>query len=150
VRASQIRTSIFSSNTSYFLFINVILNLNFLYLGIPDPIESCRYTYLNATLTVNCLAGFHQGDEDFFCYMYKRQNNGSYSEHARLKGLFKEIKFDWRINDFSCIIGNCAFILPDLKPEYYHDFRVFTKNKFGDNFDRSYSIKVGKPKSMFI
>jgi len=35
---------------------------------------------------VNCLAGFHQGDEDFFCYMYKRQNNGGFSEHARLKG----------------------------------------------------------------
>jgi hypothetical protein len=35
------------------------------------------------------MAGFHQGDEDFFCYMYKRQQNGSYSEHARLKGLFK-------------------------------------------------------------
>ncbi len=35
---------------------------------------------------MNCLAGFHQGDEDFFCYMYKRQNNGGYSEHARLKG----------------------------------------------------------------
>ncbi|CAF2879252.1 unnamed protein product [Rotaria sp. Silwood2] len=93
--------------------------------GIPDPIESCHYTYLNSTLTVNCMAGFHQGDEDFFCYMYKRQQNGSYSEHARLK-------------------GNCAFILPDLKPEYHHDFRVFTKNKFGDNFDRSYSIQVGK------
>jgi hypothetical protein len=46
------------------------------------------------------------------------------------------------------ILGNCAFILPDLKPEYYHDFRVFTKNKFGDNFDRSYSIKVGKPKGI--
>ncbi|CAF3682043.1 unnamed protein product [Rotaria sp. Silwood1] len=93
--------------------------------GIPDPIESCHYTYINSTLTVNCMAGFHQGDEDFFCYMYKRQQNGSYSEHARLK-------------------GNCAFILPDLKPEYHHDFRVFTKNKFGDNFDRSYSIQVGK------
>lgn len=33
------------------------------------------------------MAGFHQGDEDFFCYMYKRQDNGSFSEHARLKGL---------------------------------------------------------------
>jgi hypothetical protein len=47
-------------------------------------------------------------------------------------------------------LGNCAFILPDLKPEHHHDFRVFTKNKFGDNFDRSYSIKVGKPKGIFI
>ena len=43
--------------------------------------------------------------------------------------------------------GNCAFILPDLKPEHHHDFRVFTKNKYGDNFDRSYSIKVGRPRS---
>ncbi|CAF1147647.1 unnamed protein product [Adineta steineri] len=59
--------------------------------------------------------------------MYKRQQNGSYSEYARLK-------------------ANCAFILPDLKPELYHDFRVFTKNKYGDNYERSYSIKVGKPK----
>ncbi|CAF3767718.1 unnamed protein product [Rotaria sordida] len=95
--------------------------------GVPDPIESCHYTYINSTLTVNCMAGFHQGDEDFFCYMYKRQQNGSYSEHARLK-------------------GNCAFILPELKPEYHHDFRVFTKNKFGDNYDQSYSIQVGKLK----
>jgi hypothetical protein len=63
--------------------LNDILNE---YIGIPDPIESCHYTYLNSTLTVNCLAGFHQGDEDFFCYMYKRQHNGTYSEHARLKG----------------------------------------------------------------
>ena len=55
--------------------------------GIPDPIESCRYTYVNSSLTVNCAAGYHQGDEDFFCYMYKRQQNGSYTEHARLKGL---------------------------------------------------------------
>ena len=97
---SNTNLSLLVEHSLYFRFINVILNLNFLYLGIPDPIESCRYTYLNATLTVNCLAGFHQGDEDFFCYMYKRQNNGSYSEHARLKGLFKEIKFDWKINDF--------------------------------------------------
>ena len=44
------------------------------------------------------------------------------------------------------LLGNCAFILPDLKPEYHHDFRVFTKNKFGDNFDHSYSIQVGKAK----
>jgi hypothetical protein len=44
--------------------------------------------------------------------------------------------------------GNCAFILPDLRPERYHDFRVFTKNKYGDNFDKSYSIAVGKPKGM--
>ncbi|CAF0986525.1 unnamed protein product [Rotaria magnacalcarata] len=95
--------------------------------GVPDPIESCHYTYLNTTLTVNCMAGFHQGDEDFFCYMYKRQQDGIYSEHARLK-------------------GNCAFILPDLKPEFHHDFRVFTKNKFGENFDQSYSIRVGKLK----
>ena len=43
-------------------------------------------------------------------------------------------------------IGNCAFILPELKPERYHDFRVFTKNKFGDNYDRSYSIRVGTQK----
>ncbi|CAF0747955.1 unnamed protein product [Didymodactylos carnosus] len=93
----------------------------------PDPIESCRYTYINATLTVNCAAGFHQGDEDFFCYMYKKQGNGSYSEHARLK-------------------GNCAFILPDQKPELHHDFRVFTKNKYGDNYEKSFSITVGKPK----
>ncbi|CAF0925352.1 unnamed protein product, partial [Didymodactylos carnosus] len=93
----------------------------------PDPIESCRYTYINATLTVNCAAGFHQGDEDFFCYMYKKQENGSYSEHGRLK-------------------GNCAFILPDLKPELHHDFRVFTKNKYGDNYEKSFSITVGKIK----
>jgi hypothetical protein len=59
----------------------------FIYLGVPDPIKSCQYTYINATLTVNCVPGFHQGDEDFFCYMYKRQDNGSFSEHARLKGL---------------------------------------------------------------
>jgi len=64
--------------------------------------------------------------------MYKRQLNGTYSEHARLK-------------------GNCAFILPDLKPENHHDFRVFTKNKFGDNFEQSFSIQVGKPRgSLFI
>jgi len=50
---------------------------------------------LNSTLTVNCMAGFHQGDEDFFCYMYKRQQNGSYSEHARLKGL---LNYSKRIN----------------------------------------------------
>ncbi|CAF1365858.1 unnamed protein product [Adineta steineri] len=102
-------------------------HVNMILGGIPDPIKSCHYTYLNSTLTVNCVAGYHQGDEDFFCYMYKRQKNGSYSEHARLK-------------------GNCAFILPDLKPELYHDFQVFTKNKYGDNYERSYSIKVGKPK----
>ncbi|CAF1130588.1 unnamed protein product [Adineta steineri] len=59
--------------------------------------------------------------------MYKRQQNGSYSEYARLK-------------------ANCAFILFDLTSEIYHDFRVFTKNKYGDNYERSYSIKVGKPK----
>ncbi|CAF1130695.1 unnamed protein product [Adineta steineri] len=59
--------------------------------------------------------------------MYKRQQNGSYSEYARLK-------------------ADCAFILFDLKPELYHDFRIFTKNKYGDNYERSYSIKVGKPK----
>ena len=83
-------------------------------------------------MTVNCQAGFHQGDEDFFCYMYKRQLNGTYSEHARLN-------------------GNCALILPDLKPENHHDFRVFTKNKFGDNFEQSFSIQVGKPRgSLFI
>ncbi|CAF0811340.1 unnamed protein product [Rotaria sordida] len=103
-------------------------HINLIMGGIPDPIESCHYTYANATLTVNCVAGFHQGDEDFFCYMFKRQDNGSFSEHARLK-------------------GNCAFILPELKPERHHDFRVFTKNKFGDNFDRSYSITVGKAKA---
>ncbi|CAF3221358.1 unnamed protein product [Rotaria sp. Silwood2] len=103
-------------------------HINMIMGGIPDPIESCHYTYVNATLTVSCVAGFHQGDEDFFCYMSKRQDNGSFSEHARLK-------------------GNCAFILPDLKPERHHDFRVYTKNKFGDNFDRSYSITVGKPKA---
>ncbi|CAF1279939.1 unnamed protein product [Adineta ricciae] len=102
-------------------------HVNMILGAIPDPIQSCHYTYINSTLTVNCVAGYHQGDEDFFCYMYKRQSNGSYSEHARLK-------------------GNCAFILPDLRPEYHHDFLVFTKNKYGDNFDRSYSIKVGKPK----
>ncbi|CAF0878185.1 unnamed protein product [Adineta ricciae] len=102
-------------------------HINMIMGGIPDPIKSCGYTYVNATLTVNCAAGFHQGDEDFFCYMYKKQDNGSFSEHARLK-------------------GNCAFILPDLKPERHHDFRVFTRNKYGDNFDRSYSITVGKPK----
>jgi hypothetical protein len=78
--------------------------------------------------------------------MYKRQQNGSYSEHARLKGLYQKI-IDKK--DFFDLLGNCAFILPDLKPEYHHDFRVFTKNKFGDNFDRSYSIKVGKPKGIF-
>jgi len=61
--------------------------------------------------------------------MFKRQDNGGYSEHARLK-------------------GNCAFILPDLKPERFHEFRVFTKNKFGDNYDRSYSITVGKQKGI--
>ncbi|CAF3351027.1 unnamed protein product [Rotaria socialis] len=102
-------------------------HINMVMGGIPDPIESCQHTYVNTTLTVNCVAGFHQGDEDFFCYMYKRQDNGSFSEHARLK-------------------GNCAFILPDLKPERHHDFRVFTKNKFGDNFDRGYVIAVGKPR----
>ena len=48
--------------------------------------------------------------------------------------------------DFILSVGNCAFILPDLKPELHHDFRVFTRNKYGDNFDRSYSITVGKPK----
>jgi len=47
-------------------------------------------------------------------------------------------------------IGDCAFILPDLKPEQNHDFRVFTKNKFGDNFDRGYPITVGKPRGMKI
>ncbi len=92
------------------------------------------------------MAGFHQGDDDFFCYMYKRQQNGSFSEHARLKGLLKKIYF--RNEQNIIILGNCAFILPDLKPESHHDFRVFTKNKFGDNFDRSYSIKVGKPKGL--
>ena len=46
------------------------------------------------------------------------------------------------------MLGNCAFILPDLKPERHHDFRVFTKNKFGDNYDRSFSIAVGKPKGI--
>jgi hypothetical protein len=51
---------------------------------------------------------------------------------------------------FFDLLGNCAFILPDLKPEYHHDFSVFTKNKFGDNFDRSYSIKVGKPKGKLL
>ncbi|UJR14833.1 hypothetical protein I4U23_001818 [Adineta vaga] len=102
-------------------------HVNMILGAIPDPIQSCHYTYINSTLTVNCIAGYHQGDEDFFCYMYKRQQNGSYSEHARLK-------------------GNCAFILPGLKSEYHHDFLVFTKNKYGDNFDRSYSIKVGKPR----
>lgn len=60
--------------------------INLIMGGIPDPIESCRYTYVNATLTVNCKAGFHQGDEDLFCYMHKKQDNGSFSEHARLKG----------------------------------------------------------------
>ncbi|CAF4568039.1 unnamed protein product [Rotaria sp. Silwood1] len=103
-------------------------HINMVMGGIPDPIESCQYTYVNATLTVNCVAGFHQGDEDFFCYMFKRQDNGSFSEHARLK-------------------GNCAFILPDLKPERHHDFRVFTQNKFGSNFDKSFSITVGKSKA---
>ncbi|UJR31889.1 hypothetical protein I4U23_019363 [Adineta vaga] len=103
-------------------------HINMIMGGIPDPIKSCGYTYVNATLTVNCVAGFHQGDEDFFCYMYKRQDNGEFSEHARLK-------------------ANCAFILPDLKPELHHDFRVFTQNKFGSNMDRSYSITVGRPKA---
>ena len=40
--------------------------------------------------------------------------------------------------------GNCAFILPDLKPERYHEFRVFTKNKYGDNYDKSFFIAVGE------
>lgn len=40
--------------------------------------------------------------------------------------------------------GNCAFILPDLKPERYHEFRVFTKNKYGDNYDKSVFIAVGE------
>lgn len=44
------------------------------------------------------------------------------------------------------LLGNCAFILPDLQPERHHDFRVFTKNKYGDNFDKSYSIAVGRPR----
>ena len=101
-----------------------------LFLAAPDPIQSCQYTYANATLTVNCLPGFHQGDEEFFCYMYKRQENGSFSEHARLK-------------------GNCAFILPDLRADLNHEFRVFTKNKFGDNFDQSYPIQVGRPRGKF-
>ncbi|CAF0988277.1 unnamed protein product [Adineta steineri] len=103
-------------------------HVNMIMGGIPDPVKSCTYTYVNTTLTVNCVAGFHQGDEDFFCYMFKRQENGSFSEHGRLR-------------------GNCAFILPELKPEQHHDFRVFTKNKYGDNFDRSYPITVGKPKA---
>lgn len=59
---------------------------NDFFLGIPDPIQSCHHTYANATLQVNCVAGFHQGDEEFFCYMFKKQDNGGYSEHARLKG----------------------------------------------------------------
>jgi hypothetical protein len=94
------------------------------------------------------MAGFHQGDEDFFCYMYKRQDNGSYSEHARLKGESHRLieRTLATLVLLLSILGNCAFILPDLKPEHHHDFRVFTKNKFGDNFDRSYSIQVGKPK----
>jgi hypothetical protein len=79
--------------------------------------------------------------------MYKRQDNGSFSEHARLKGL--KTMFLSRIK-FVYLIGNCAFILPDLKPEQNHDFRVFTKNKFGDNFDRGYPITVGKPRGMKI
>ncbi len=98
-------------------------------------------------MTVSCSAGFHQGDEDFFCYMYKRQDNGSFSEHARLKGL--KMMFLSKI-ECGYLIGNCAFILPDLKPEQNHDFRVFTKNKFGDNFDRGYPITVGKPRGMKI
>lgn len=52
----------------------------------PDEIKSCHHTYQNSTLQVNCVPGFHQGDADFFCYMYKRQDDGRYSEHARLKG----------------------------------------------------------------
>jgi hypothetical protein len=42
--------------------------------------------------------------------------------------------------------GNCAFILPDLRPDRRHEFRVFTKNKYGDNYDSSFAITVGKPK----
>jgi hypothetical protein len=115
--------------------------------AVPDPIESCRYTYVNATLTVNCQAGFHQGDDEFFCYMHKRQENGSFSEHARLKGAFT-FGHVTTVEDHRSIsyVGNCAFILPDLQPERHHDFRVFTKNKYGDNFDRSYSITVGRPR----
>jgi len=45
-------------------------------------------------------------------------------------------------------LGNCAFILPDLRPDRYHEFRVFTKNKYGDNYDTSFSIAVGKPKGI--
>ena len=63
----------------------------FSYLAIPDQIKSCRHTYENSTLQVNCVAGFHQGDEDFFCYMFKKQDNGIYSEHARLKGTKEKI-----------------------------------------------------------
>ncbi len=78
--------------------------------------------------------------------MFKKQDSGVYSEHARLKGQIKTSLFNskWKI----IFLGNCAFILPELKPERHHDFRVFTKNKFGDNYDRSYSITVGKPKGI--
>ena len=91
------------------------------------------------------MPGFHQGDADFFCYMYKRQDDGRYSEHARLKGEKETIGHDGekkQTKRFS--LGNCAFILPDLKPERYHEFRVFTKNKYGDNYDKSIVIAVGE------
>lgn len=79
--------------------------------------------------------------------MFKRQDNGSYSEHARLRGEFILFFFHFNENEDKLYnLGNCAFILPDLNPERHHDFRVFTKNKYGDNSDKSYSITVGKPR----
>ena len=63
------------------------------------------------------------------------------------KVCFESVSSDTFISLSLSLLGNCAFILPDLQPERHHDFRVFTKNKFGDNFDKSYSITVGRPRS---
>ncbi|KAL7667900.1 hypothetical protein ACOME3_008627 [Neoechinorhynchus agilis] len=90
----------------------------------PDPVTNCHHSYpTNTTVQISCQLGFHQGDPNQQCVLFRLDKQKQMMiEYARAR--------------------LCAFIIDRTSRTEYHKLKVFSINKFGDSFQQAVTFEL--------